>query len=623
MSFAHSRRWTAATARGVYLWAGQGTIDLLRVKFPDLDVDEAAHREAHRLETARSLAAQGVNWAFLAMNWGFPPEWEQAHWAEFATATEAFQSAGIKVAAYVQSSNCVAAGSYADRDWYAVTPDGRRIPYYHGRFMTCWHHPGWQEEVAANARRAIERNADAVFFDNVWMGAMPWTLAGATGGFAGCACPRCREAFRRAHDAEMPERIDDGPASRLYLRWRAEVVAERLAQWRDLVRAEREDALVLANNCDVILRDTRTLFGIDLTLTARGQSALLIENVAAPRLDETRLVANALPLKAIRALVPERPILSLAYERGIGLDGPPDPARLVRTIAEAAAVGVAPLVKASEYLNANRQFTVLTASELAPAREAVGRILPWMQTHSDLYEGLEPDPDVAVYYDRVGMEERWGATAPATFAVALSLLEEAVPFEFVTAEQIESGRAAAGIILVPPGAAPPPSSSARVVFLKSSSVDVPGAPSRWLGSAIGRRLADRPLRRVTSAYFGSARVRRLFDRSGLTGRFLQSPFFRLPRRRKELHRLLPPPSSPHLRAAWPVLAERWRRADGTRLLHLVNYGPAPNTVRTSLADGPALTLHTPDEETRLYQWPRQAILDLEHYAVLEWTPSSR
>jgi Hypothetical glycosyl hydrolase family 15 len=179
---------TPATMRGVYLWAGDATVRLQRAKFPDADVDVDAHRHAHSSEAARELAATGINYAFLTMNWGFPPEEETEYWDQFNDAVGRYHGEGFRVIGYVQASNCLAEGSHAGRDWYARTPAGRTIPYYRNRLMTCWNHPDWIEQVAARARQVVAAGADGVFFDNLWMGATPWILDGRVGGFAGCAC---------------------------------------------------------------------------------------------------------------------------------------------------------------------------------------------------------------------------------------------------------------------------------------------------------------------------------------------------------------------------------------------------------------------------------------------------
>jgi hypothetical protein len=611
-----------AALRSVYLWAGRATVDLQRVKLPDIPVDEEAHLAAYAPPAAADLAARGLNCAFLSMNWGFPPEIEEPHWDDFTRAAGIYHAAGFRVLGYVQASNCVVKGSYAARDWYATTPDGRAVPYYAGRRMTCLNHPGWLSEVRAHACRVIERGGDGVFFDNIWMGATAWTLGGRLGGFAGCACDRCRAAYREASGRDIPPRLDAGEASRDYLRWRCGVLAQRLEEWAAAVRERAPGAWIVANNCDVILRDSGGLFGIDPPRVARCQDGLLVENVAMARYKPRtrRLIANALPIKALRALVPDRPVLALTYEQGIGLDGRPSGTRLVRALAEAVAVGASPVLKGSEFLDTQGRMTVLTSADFAPVREAAARFLGWLRAHEHLYRDTCPDPDVLVYLDEEAWRERWAEVAPATCAVAVALLAEGVPFEFVA----NSGLAA-GVperpILVPPGLAPPAlaaGSTRAWITLPEGFLDIPAAPSRVFAGRLVRRAADRPLRALARHYFGSARVRRLLDRSGVTARFLESALFTVPRRARELRLLLERGGARRVESAAPVLVERRGRDDGTRLLHLVNYADDPQTVHVREAGARLAAWSSPDASTRVAAEGEGARVALDTYVVLEW-----
>ncbi|MFO7893884.1 MAG: hypothetical protein R6U63_09125 [Longimicrobiales bacterium] len=610
----------------MYLWAGQATIDLHRVKFPDIPVDEEAHVAAHRPEAARELAARGVELAFLSWSWGFPPEEEAAHHEEFRAAAANYHAEGIVVLAYVQASNCVARGSYAGRDWYATTPDGRTVPYFTTRLMTCWNHPDWIERVSALSEEAIEAGADGIFFDNLWMGATPWVLGGRVGGFAGCACPRCEASFARTSGGrEIPRRIGRDEVSRAYLRWRAELVTRRLGEWRRRIRWHRRGAIVVANDCDVGLRDTRSLFGLDLTTAAPEQDLLLVENVAMPRHepDRGRLVSNALPLRFVRARAAGRPMAAVTYESGIGLDGAPSPVRARRAVAEAVAVGAGPVLKGTEYRDASGAFSVITAPDFREVREAVGSLFRWLGDHPDLHADAHPAPEARVFLDGDGLRDRWVATAGPAFATAMALTRAGVSVGFIDGDGLtdDAGHvptSARGPVLVPPGARRPDHvGDASVVavdpaLLNSSRLpDVLDLrPVRWLLHPL--------LTRVGRLYFGSARVRRLFDALGLTRRFLESPYFDVPARYRAVAALIGPRSGPFVEATTPVLVERWRRPDGGWRLHLVNYDETPVrlTIHHDETDGAVLS--TPDPGTRMLRTdPGETFLELELYAVLE------
>jgi hypothetical protein len=209
--------------------------------------------------------------------------------------------------------------------------------------------------------------------------------------------------------------------------------------------------------------------------------------------------------------------------------------------------------------------------------------------------------------------------APATFAVAAALLHERVPFAFFTRETLAS-LAHVPPILVPPGIAPPPTAGPiHLIAVPDEALDVPAAPSRLLGRLVIRAMADRPLRALARHYFGSARVRRAVDRSGLTARFLESPLFTVPRRAAEVGRLLDGVERPHVESDTPLLVERWHGRDGLVRLHLVNYVDGMATVVLRRTP-PLQAWYSPDETTRVDadSVGAETRIHLETYVVLEW-----
>lgn len=561
--------------QGVYLWAGSATIDLQRTKFPDLAVDEDAHRHAHSADGARMLADCGINLAFLSMNWGFPPELEQRHWEEFGEAVQIYRDAGIEVLGYVQASNYVRVGSFLKRDWHAVDPDGHLIPYFPDRMMACWNHPEWIAHVAAHAVRAVRYGANGVFFDNIWMGATPWTLDG-IGGFAGCYCERCRTLFCEATGFDIPRALKPGAAADAYLTWRAGIVYARMLRWRAAILDENPAARMLANNCDVVLRNTRAMFGLDPMQLAPLQDAILIENVAMPHVTARRLVANALPLKALQTLAAGKQVLGVAYERGIGLDGPPDPGRVRRFIAEATAVGASPVLKGSEYLDSVGRFSVLTAPCFESARDAARPMLNWIAQNHRLFSNCTADPDVLI---PIQPGENWTHGVRPALAMGLEMIHAQTPFGFVPSSRREG-----------------PEASGEVYASRLA------------------QLADPFMRRFARAYFGGARFRRSIDRTGLTARFLQSEFFQLAAgtRRATAHVSTLPGAS----CEETILVERWRTEAGRVQLRLVNYTDGVVVVRLTNTSG-KVYLHTPDQKTH---WLDEELssLNLDCFAILEF-----
>jgi hypothetical protein len=609
--------------RGVYLWAGQATVDLNRVKFPDMEVDEAAHHHALTPAAAEELASVGFDFAFLSMNWGFPPEREARHWREYRRAVASYHEKGLRVLGYVQSSNCVAVGSYCERDWFALTPRGNRITYFRNRLMTCWNHPDWIAEVEAHAVRAVEAGADGVFFDNIWMGSPAWSLGETVAGFAGCACVRCRDAFRHATGCAIPTRLSDDPVVRsAYVRWRGEVAATRLRDWADAARAARPGTLAVANVNDAMLRDVRSLLGIDLERLQGALDMLLVENIAMPHFDASRrrLVANALPLKALQALTPRAAVAGLTYETGIGLDGQPAPEKAYRAVAECAAVGASPVVKGTEYLDSRHRFTVMTCREFRPLRRSLTPLLNWIADHEELFHGSRPDAEVAILLDHELDEEDWEATAPLGLAIGLLLIRRGIPFRYLsTAHACETEGLTR--LLVPEGATVPEvEGDARVVVVRRRELGL--RPRSAIGSSARvLRWADVPMRLLVSLYFGHAAIRRLLDGIGATARVLQSSHFKLPPLSTRMSERLRDLRPPWFDTPTAVLVERRTARDGALLAHLVNYTDAPCSVEVDPGPLGVPELLSPDRYSRIESpgSPGPFRVNLDRYAVLRWT----
>jgi hypothetical protein len=489
------------------------------------------------------------------------------------------------------------------------------VPYFRKRLMTCWNDPEWIAQVTASAVRAITLGGDGVFFDNLWMGATPWLIRGRVGGIAGCYCQRCRTAFESETGRPPPRSADaDTAPGRTWLEWRASVVERRLIEWSSAVRQLRPDALILANNCDVMLRPTRDLFGLDPVRLARHQDALLVENIAMARIQSRRrLIANALPLKALAAVAPGRPLLSVTYEHGIGLDRPPEAKRLARAIAEAAALQVAPVLKGSEYLDSLGRFTVLTAGAMASARAGAAPLLNWLAEQASLFSGTEPDPDALVFYDADAMERNFEPAATMTYATALALLACGISFAFSTPEGGAGTWDASVPLLLPPGISGPEGATRTVAVTARDlfPVSAPAPLHRFI-----RRLVDGPLRTISRTYFGAAQFRRLIDSSGITRHFLQSRYFTLPAAPERVAARIPfRRSRPSV--ASPVLVERRRQTDGTGVVHLVNYADEPASVQLP-PDWEVRCMHSPDTRTTLPQ-DGSSILHLDLYAVVVFT----
>ncbi len=567
--------------RPVYLWAGPGTIRMNRLKFMGAPVDEAVHHAAHTTQGAQRMAEAGFTWAYLMYDWGFPPEVEAEDWASFKQAVAVYHSAGLQVFGYIQTSNCVYDGSYLDKDWYACDPRGRLIYYYTGRYMTCWLHPAWQAHLREMAHGVIQAGADGVFFDNPWHASQPLSFSGAWMGGAGCYCPRCRAAFHQASGREMPTRLNPerDETSRIYLRWRADLVTHTLHELANYARWLKPDVLVSANDFDAVMRPSYLIYGIDLQKLSGVQDLLMIEDYGLPRreADAGLLVNNALTLRTALALAGKTPVTTDPYDKGIGFDGVYAPRRFVQGIAEAAACGAPMVVKGTEFVE-DGVFTLLTAAPYKAQRQALGGIHCWLEDYAHLYENRKNLATIGLLFPGEDLWLDWNRLAGRYFGAGQTLIAAGLPWKVVSRpEHLEE----LGILLTFGDASPGWRLPARLRTL--DVLKLPGwepvkpsvlARLDWLRATVSFGVEE-----LFRAYFRSRLVRRLLDRLGLAHFFMQSPLYRLPSESQcqSLLDAIGDEARPRVQSAAPVLIEHWKGADDEQI-HLVNYAGQPQSV---------------------------------------------
>ena len=628
--------------RPVYFWGGPATVRMNRLKFMEAPVNEDVHLEAHTLDAACRLAQAGFNWAYLMYNWGFPPEQEAEQWASFRQAVRVFHEAGIRVFGYVQLSNCVYAGSHTEKDWYARDRWGRFIHYYTGRYMTCWLHPEWREQLRQRVREVVEAGADGVFFDNPWMGLHVLSLFGTWITGAGCACPRCRDAYAQVSGGRpIPRRLDpQDPHTRHYLAWRAGVVWQLIGELADYARSLRPGVVVAENVYDAVNCNHYAEFGVDLRQAARVSDVVMIEDHSFPRLaSDTTPVVNAITCKAARAWSGDTPVTTDPYIAGIGFDPVYTPRQFRRAVAEGAACGTATVVKGTEFFDLrDGGFTLLTGEPFAAEREALGRIHRWLEAHADLYDGRREVSPLALYFPYATLPFDWRYAAPLTFAACQTLLMAGLPYRIVGPGDWEAGDLGGQVLIVPPGGDEGlnqrlrefAASGGRVIALGE---DRPGAQLVWaeerpsptflqrrpaLRAAVGR--ATMALYR---AYFNHRAFREVLDGTHVTQRVLQggaeyNPLFRVPPagERAALLEALGGIPVPRVQAEKPVLVEWWRRGEADQL-HLVNYADAPQEVVVALPWVVQARAFSPDTEDVLALEGRSLRVYLDVYTILE------
>ena len=609
--------------RPVYLWAGPGTIRMNRLKFMGAPVDESVHNEAHTPQGAQRMAEAGFTWAYLMYDWGFPPEVEAEDWEDFKRAVEIYQAAGVRTFGYIQTSNCVYDGNYADQDWYARDSRGRLIYYYTGRYMTCWLHPAWTAHLREMVRGVIEAGADGVFFDNPWHAGQPLNFLGAWMGGAGCYCGRCREAYRQASGRDIPTQLEPerNEDSRIYLRWRTDVVTRTIRELADYARSLKTDVLVSVNDYDAVMRSSYLVYGIDLRGLASVQDMLMIEDFGLPRweADERLLINNALTLHTAFALSGETPVTTDPYDKGIGFDGVYSPRRFVQGITEAAACGAPMVVKGTEFVE-DGDFTLLTAARFAPQREAIGGIHRWLEEHAHLYEGRQNRASTGLLFPGEELWLNWNRLAERYFGAGQALLAAGLPWKVVdTAEHLEGLE-----ILLTFGEAPsewsPPENLHIINILDLPGWELPASSlltrHSWLRTPVAFVVEE-----LFRSYFHSRLARRLLDGVGLSHFFLQSPFFRLPSESQNqgLLKAIGNGSRPRVQAEAPVLIEHWGQGRESQI-HLVNYASQTLSIIVKFGKPVRGRILAPDAEELNFEGESLAT-ELDVYAIVLYETS--
>jgi hypothetical protein len=565
--------------RPVYLWAGPGTVRMNKLKFMGAPNDEFVHTEAHTpIGAARISYEAGFNWAYLMFDWGFPPEIAQEDWQDFNKAVSIYHNEGVKVFGYLQFSNCVFQGSFKNKEWYALDPQGRSIYYYTGRFMTCLLHPGWLQHLRDRITAIIEAKADGVFFDNPWFGIQPIHFGGTWSGPAGCYCPSCQKAFYSETGLSIPQDIhpETDENSRTYLAWRAGVVTQTIKSLANFARDLHPGIVISVNDYDAIMHPTYISHGIDLPHLAACQDIVMIEDFALPRFQPDVLINNAITIRSALAMVGDVPVTTDPYDKGIGFDKVYPPRRIQQGIAEAAACGTAMVVKGTEYVNKNGIFTLLTAKEYAPQRFAVGQLYHWLAENSRWYQNRQNIARIGLLYPAERMKTHWDETASLFFALCQVLTINGYPWRVAN-----------------PGSA---METLECIFhFEPIPIRLPGVKTIYVPGLAGWHYSHHPflakhskIRLVVSnglawfyrAYFQYRWARRLMDGLGLPQWFLGSPHFKIPEEDSQRAILNTLDGVNDIRVKGeraPVLIEHWQQHD-QKQIHLVNYAATAQTL---------------------------------------------
>lgn len=611
--------------RPIYLWAGPGTIRMNKLKFMQVDVDEEVHQIAHQTLGARNVVHEMFqNWIHLTYSWGFPPEIEKEDWDSFEQASIEYHNLDSKVFAYIQTSNCVFDGSFTQKEWYALTPQRKKVYYYSGRYMTCFQNDDWLKYLQTRIEDAIHRGADGIFFDNLWYGLQPNSLFNTWLGGAGCYCDSCQ----KIHFSETGHRIP--PLTDLknvqvkdYILWRAEKMTLVIKKLSDFARSIKPDVVISANDYDPVMRPVKLIFGIDFPSLAKIQDVTMIENFALPKWVPSPnhiLVNNAITVRNSQAFLPEDKHISvLSYDAGIGFDPVYPTRRIITAMSEAAALGCSMTTKGTEYHD-GKKMTLLTASEYKEQQESIGSLHRWLEEHQNIYQNQkERVTNIALLHPGDLLWQNWHQLAPLFFAIQQTLLVHATPWKVIT--NLKEAKDSDQIITFDNQSRHNQTSEKNEIIhaLTLESWEHPSESFLNRHTSI-RNFSSEIADGLIRSYHASKSMRKLMDWLGMSKLVTHTPFFQLPPQsfQNEIMNLINNKNNYRVNSQYPVLMDIWKTTNNEINIHLVNYCPQPQKINLIFESQHKIKVISPNKPTIMVdQLTKELELDLDIYLIIK------
>jgi len=200
----------------------------------------------------------------------------------------------------------------------------------------CMNHPDWREYERQMVRLQLEAGHDGIFFDNP------------TVHERGCYCPHCMEGFARFLRAQGIDgsrislealRVLATDRSKDFLRYRATIARDFLAEMRRFARSIRPNALITCNNSlnspGVLFSQSRTL-GYNIFELSKAEDFVVVEDMATqPRiLRDGRVMEYGATYRQLHAINHGKPLVAVTIAEA-DYHTPPSLVRLA--MAEAAA----------------------------------------------------------------------------------------------------------------------------------------------------------------------------------------------------------------------------------------------------------------------------------------------
>lgn len=329
---------------GLYAWGGPGTIRLLKKKYHAPRINETSFM---RLYDPDYLAAArhtlGVTDMWITYSWGFADATEQPDRAFAVQRLPHFRAQQIAVYAYVQGLNIVTS-EFAGQDIFCCDSQGRLLPYSKGRSLTCPNKPAARQIILDRVLAACRENFTGIYVDNILFGLPPFYVRRDYVSFFGCACADCQRTFHRQFGYDLP--VDNLTSETLndYVTFRCQSTFDLLQELSDAARAAGK--LFGINLYDPYWMSPELYYGYRMEQIAPLLDYYMIENHA---LGYNDTIHNAHLEPLIRSEL-HKPTFVVSYRKGIGYDAAFGQQEIDTIWSEAATLGYAPCLKATEYI---------------------------------------------------------------------------------------------------------------------------------------------------------------------------------------------------------------------------------------------------------------------------------
>jgi hypothetical protein len=232
----------------------------------------------------------------------------------------------------------------APAEWRQQSRDGTSLPsWYGGDYQAaCMNHPDWRAYEKFIVRQQLESGCDGIFFDNPTVHPQ------------GCYCPHCMSKFEQfLKTGGLPSTLDarrstnstaDARAYAIshptdFMRFRATVARDFLAEMRAYARGVKRGALMTANNslnsADALFSQSRT-YGYNIYEMSQAEDLVVVEDMSSqPRtLPNGQTIEYGPTYEQLRAISHGKPIVAVNLAEA-DYHTPPSLVRLAQ--AEAAA----------------------------------------------------------------------------------------------------------------------------------------------------------------------------------------------------------------------------------------------------------------------------------------------